>query len=54
MSGFEVYKVGIIRWWEYLPLLPIFPILNLLTPSNFSFIPCEILGRTVYIIAKKL
>lgn len=53
MSGFEVYKVGIIRWWEYLPLLPIFPILNLLTPSNFSFIPCEILGRTVYIIAKK-
>ena len=53
MSGFEVYKVGIIRWWEYLPLLPIFPILNLLTPSNFSFIPCEILGKIVYIIAKK-
>lgn len=53
MCGFEVYKVGIIRWWEYLPLLPIFPILNLLTPSNFSFIPCEIFGRTVYIIAKK-
>lgn len=53
MSGFEVYKVGVIRWWEFLPLFPFIPILNLLTKSNFSFIPFEILGRTVYIIAKK-
>jgi len=54
MSGFEVYKVGVVRWWEYLTLLlPVFPVITLLTPHNFSFIPCEILGRTVYIIAKK-
>lgn len=53
MSGFEVYKVGVIRWWEFLPLLPLFPILNLLSKSNFSFIPYEIFGRTVYIIARK-
>lgn len=53
MSGFEVHKVGIIRWWEFLPLLPIFPVLNMITKSNFSFIPYEIFGRTVYIIAKK-
>lgn len=54
MSGFDVYKFGIIKWWEFLPLLPVFPLLNLIFKSNFSFIPFEILGRTVYIIAKKL
>ncbi len=53
MSGFDVYKVGVIRWWEFLPLLPIFPLINLLTKSNFSFIPFEIVGRTVYIVCKK-
>lgn len=53
MTGFEVYKVGVLRWWEYLPLLPVFPLLNLLTPNDFSFIPYEIVGRTVYIIARK-
>lgn len=51
-TGFKIYKIGIIRWWEFLPLLPIVPILNL-TKSNFSFIPFEILGRTVYLIAVK-
>lgn len=50
--GFEVCKTGIIRWWEFLPLLPFFPFLNILSKSNFSFIPYELLGRTVYIIAK--
>jgi len=53
MAGFEIYKVGVIRWWEFLPLLPLFPFLNLLSKSNFSFIPFELLGRTVYIIARK-
>jgi len=53
MCGFEVYQVKVLRWWEYLPLLPIYPLLNLLTPNDFSFIPYEIFGRTVYIIAKK-
>lgn len=51
--GFEIYDVGVIRWWEFLPLLPLVPFLNIFTKSNFSFIPYEILGRTVYIIAKK-
>ena len=54
ISGFSIYKIGIIRWWEFLPLLPFVPILNLLTKSNFSFIPYEIIGRTVYAIVKKL
>ncbi len=53
MSGFEIYEVGILRWWEFLPLLPVFPFLNLITKNDFSFIPYEIFGRTVYIIAKK-
>ncbi|ADO46022.1 Methyltransferase type 11 [Hydrogenobacter thermophilus TK-6] len=53
MCGFEVYQVKVLRWWEYLPLLPVFPLLNLLTPNDFSFIPYEIVGRTVYIIARK-
>lgn len=53
MSGFEIHKVGILRWWEFLPLLPVFPFLNLMTKNDFSFIPYEIFGRTVYIIAKK-
>jgi len=53
MNNFEVYKVGTIKWWEFLPLIPIFPLLNLVSTSNFSFIPFEIIGRTVYIICKK-
>jgi SAM-dependent methyltransferase len=53
MVGFEIIEVGIIRWWEFLPLLPVFPLLNILTKSNFSFIPYEIIGRSVYIICKK-
>lgn len=53
ITGFEIKKIGIIRWWEFLPLLPFFPFLNLISKSNFSFIPYEIPGRTVYIIAKK-
>lgn len=53
ITGFEICMVGIIRWWEFLPLLPLFPFLNLISKSNFSFIPYEILGRTVYIILKK-
>lgn len=53
MCGFEVCQVKVLRWWEYLPFLPIYPLLHLLTPNDFSFIPYEILGRTVYVIAKK-
>jgi len=53
INNFEVYKVGTIKWWEFLPLMPVFPLLNLVSTSNFSFIPFEIIGRTVYITCKK-
>lgn len=53
MSGFEVYKTGVIKWWEFFPLLPFIPLLNTLTKSNFSFIPFELVGRTVFFIGKK-
>lgn len=53
ITGFELHKVGVIRWWEFLPLIPVFPLLNFISKSNFSFIPYEIFGRTVYIISTK-
>jgi SAM-dependent methyltransferase len=52
-TGFEIYKTGVIRTMEFVLLSPLFPILNLLSESNFSFMPFEIFGRSVYLIAKK-
>lgn len=53
MAGFRDIKTGIIRALEYLVLLPFVPILNLLSQSNFTFVPFEIIGRTVYLTARK-
>jgi len=52
-TGFEVFKTGVIRTAEFIIFSPLFPILNLLSDSNFSFMPFEIFGRSVYLIAKK-
>lgn len=54
MAGFREIKTGVIRALEYLVLLPFVPILNLLSSSNFTFVPFEIIGRTVYLIARKI
>ncbi|MEM3449550.1 MAG: class I SAM-dependent methyltransferase, partial [Nitrososphaerota archaeon] len=53
MARFKKLKVGLIRAWEYVPLIPLVPILNIISTSNFSFVPFEILGRTVYCIGTK-
>lgn len=53
MAGFKQIRTGIIRGIEFLVLLPFVPLLNLLSTSNFSFIPFEIIGRTVFLIAGK-
>lgn len=53
MTGFSLYKIGIVRNLTLLPLLPAIPILNKISSSNFSFIPFEIIGRVVYFIGKK-
>ncbi len=52
-TGFEICKTGVIRTMEFIILSPLFPILNLLSESNFSFMPFEIFGRSVYVIARK-
>jgi len=52
-TGFEICKTGVIRTMEFVILSPFFPILNLLSESNFSFMPFEIFGKNVYLIAKK-
>lgn len=52
-SGFKVHRLGIIRIWEYALLSPLFPVISFLTKSDFSFMPFEIIGRTVYLIAQK-
>jgi ubiquinone/menaquinone biosynthesis C-methylase UbiE len=53
MAHFKKHKIGLIRAWEYVPFIPFVPILNLISNSNFSFIPFEILGRTVYCVGQK-
>lgn len=52
-TDFEVLKTGVIRTAEFIIFSPLFPILNLLSASNFSFMPFEIFGRSVYLIARK-
>jgi SAM-dependent methyltransferase len=53
MAGFDVVAVKLIRMWEYIILSPLFPIIKLLKLGKAEFMPYEILGPKVYLLAKK-
>ncbi|MFN3813428.1 MAG: class I SAM-dependent methyltransferase [Aquificaceae bacterium] len=53
MSGFEVQKVGMIRYWEFLPTIPLIPIASIITRKNLWPILFHTLCGPIYIIARK-